>query len=75
MAINKFYSNKVKAGWRFDAKQNKFWSYGYDIYLESGKRKREPGFATKDVAESAEFRKKLTQKTNPDVICAVFVIE
>ncbi len=62
MAIKKFYSNKAKAGWRFDAKQNKFWSYGFDIYLETGKRKRESGFATKDLASAAAARIKLSEK-------------
>lgn len=62
MAVKKFYSTKAKAGWKFDAKQNKFWSYGYDIYLESGKRKRESGFATKDLATSAAARIKLGEK-------------
>jgi integrase len=60
MAIKKFYSTKAKAGWRFDGK--KFWSYGFDIYLESGKRKRESGFATKDLASSAAARIKLGEK-------------
>ena len=52
MAVKKFYSTKAKAGWRFDAKQNKFWSYGFDIRLETGKRKCESGFATKQLAEN-----------------------
>ncbi len=60
MAIRKFYSTKAKAGWRFDGK--KFWSYGFDIYLESGKRRRESGFATKDLATSAAARIRLGEK-------------
>ena len=60
--IKKFYSNKAKVGWRFDAKQNKFWSYGFDIYLESGKRKRESGFGAKQLAENAVARIKLGEK-------------
>ena len=62
MAIKKFYSTKAKAGWKFDAARKKFWSYGFDIYLESGKRKRESGFATKDLAQSASARIKLGEK-------------
>ncbi|MDQ3750442.1 MAG: site-specific integrase [Acidobacteriota bacterium] len=62
MAIKKFYSTKSKAGWRFDASRKKFWSYGFDIYLESGKRKRESGFATKDLATAAAARIKLGEK-------------
>lgn len=60
MAIKKFYSNKSKAGWKFDGK--KFWSWGFDIYLEDGRRKRENGFATKNVAEAAVARIKLAEK-------------
>jgi len=60
MAVKKFYSTKAKAGWKFDGKR--FWSYGFDIYLESGKRKRESGFATKDLATAAASRIKLGEK-------------
>lgn len=59
MAVKKFYSTKAKAGWRFDGR--KFWSYGYDIYLESGKRKRESGFGNKETAAAAA-RIKLAEK-------------
>jgi integrase len=62
MAIKKFYSTKAKAGWKFDARQNKFWSYGFDIYLENGKRKRESGFATRQLAENAVARIKIGEK-------------
>jgi integrase len=78
MAIKKFYSTKAKAGWRENLNykpcgkgvdpekqadgEKKFWSYGFDIYLESGKRKRESGFATKDLASSAAARIKLGEK-------------
>jgi len=62
MAIKKFYSTKAKAGWRFDAARKEFWSYGFDIYLETGKRKRESGFATKDLASSAVARIKISEK-------------
>jgi hypothetical protein len=56
MAIKKFYSTKAKAGWKFNAARKKFWSYGYDIFLESGKRKRESGFATRNLVTSAAAR-------------------
>lgn len=62
MAVRKFYSTKAKAGWRFDAAKKQFWSYGYDIYLESGKRQRESGFATKELATGAAARIKLGEK-------------
>ncbi|MCU1289254.1 MAG: hypothetical protein JWN60_1483 [Acidobacteria bacterium] len=62
MAIKKFYSTKAKAGWRFDAAKKEYWSYGYDIRLSDGKRKRESGFATKELATSAAARIKLGEK-------------
>ncbi len=62
MAVRKFYSNKTKAGWKFDGE--KFWSWGFDIYLASGKRKRESGFATKTLAENAVARIKISEKEN-----------
>lgn len=64
MAVRKFYSTKAKAGWRFDARQNKFWSYGFDIYLSDGKRKRESGFGSKQLAENAVARIKISEKEN-----------
>lgn len=62
MAVKKFYSTKAKAGWKFDVKENKFWSYGFDIYLENGKRKRESGFGSRTLAENAVSRIKINQK-------------
>ena len=56
MVIKKFYSTKAKAGWKFDQTKKKFWSYGFDIYLESDSRKRESGFGTKNLATSAAAR-------------------
>jgi integrase len=62
MAIRKFFSNKAKAGWRWDAGKEKFWSWGYDIRLENGKRKRESGFATRSLAENAVARIRIGEK-------------
>lgn len=62
MAIKKFYSNKNKAGWKFDKRKKNFYSWGFDIYLANGKRKRESGFGTKQLAESAVARIKLGEK-------------
>ena len=64
MAVKKFYSTKAKVGWRFDASCNKFWSYGFDIRLENGKRKRESGFASRQLAENAVARIRISQKEN-----------
>ncbi len=78
MAIKKFYSNKAKAGWRTNpnykphgagknpAKQSddekKFWSWGFDVWLENEKRKRENGFASKQLAENAVSRIRINEK-------------
>ncbi len=78
MAIKKFYSNKAKAGWRANpnykprgtgknpAKQSddekKFWSWGFDVWLENEKRKRENGFASKQLAENAVSRIRINEK-------------
>jgi len=62
MAIKKFYSKKAKAGWRLDAGREKFWSWGFDIRLENGKRKRESGFASRQLAENAVARIRISEK-------------
>lgn len=64
MAIKKFYSTKSKAGWRWESSTEKFWSWGFDIRLENGKRKRESGFGTRQLAESAAARIKLAEKNS-----------
>jgi integrase len=62
MAIKKFYSNKAKPGWRWDDKAKKFTSWGYDIRFEDGTRKRENGFASKQLAENAVARIRISEK-------------
>ncbi len=62
MAIKKFYSNKAKAGWRWDDKARKFSSWGYDVRFEDGSRKRENGFASKQLAENAVSRIRISEK-------------
>lgn len=62
MAIKKFYSNKAKPGWKLDKAKDRYWSWGYDIRLESGRRKRESGFGTKDLAEAAVARIRISEK-------------
>ncbi|MBA3632630.1 MAG: tyrosine-type recombinase/integrase [Acidobacteria bacterium] len=64
MAIKKFYSAKSKAGWRWDSSTEKFWSWGFDIWLESGRRKRESGFGTRQLAENAAARIRLAEKNS-----------
>jgi hypothetical protein len=62
MVIKKFYSAREKAGWRWDAAKKKFSSWGFDIWLADGRRKRESGFASKQIAESAAARIRLGEK-------------
>ncbi len=62
MAIKKVFSTKSKAGWRWDAGEKKFWSWGFDIRLENGNRKRESGFASKQLAENAVSRIRISEK-------------
>jgi len=56
MAIKKFYSSKAKAGWKYDERQKKFWSWGFDIRLENGSRKRESSFGSRQLSETAVAR-------------------
>jgi integrase len=62
MAIKKYYSVKAKAGWRFDAVLQKYWSWGFDLSVENRQRLREHGFATKQLAENAAARIMLARK-------------
>ena len=62
MAIKKFYSNKAKPGWRWNEKTKKFSSWGYDVRFEDGSRKRENGFASKQLAENAVSRIRISEK-------------
>lgn len=62
MAIKKFYSNKAKPGWRWDEKTKKFSSWGYDVRFEDGSRKRENGFSSKQLAENAVARIRISEK-------------
>ena len=62
MAIKKFYSTKEKAGWRWDAGKQKFWSWGFDIRLQNGSRCRESSFASKQLAEQAVARIRISEK-------------
>jgi integrase len=53
MAIKRFYSKREKKHWKYDAKKHQYWSWGYDIYLADGRRKREHGFMTESDAVAA----------------------
>jgi hypothetical protein len=60
--IKKFYSNKSRIGWKYDQQKRKHFSWGFDIRLADGRRKREPGFLNKADAESAVSRVRLWEK-------------
>ncbi len=62
MAIKKVFSNKAKPGWKFDEKKNQFWSWGFDIRTENGSRKRESGFGSRQLAENAVARIRISEK-------------
>jgi integrase len=62
MAIKKFYSTKEKAGWRWDAGKKQFWSWGFDIRLGNGSRRRESGFASRQIAEQSVARIRISEK-------------
>ncbi len=62
MAVKKVFSNKAKPGWKYDEKTKQFWSWGFDIWLENGKRQRESGFASKQLAENAVSRIRINEK-------------
>jgi hypothetical protein len=72
MAIRKFYSKREKKHWKFDAKRAReglppYWSWGYDIWLDEGerkrvRRKREAGFMTESDAVAAVGRIRSAEK-------------
>lgn len=64
MAVKKFYSNKAKPGWRWDAVKNQYSSWGFDIRKSNGQRKRESGFGTRQLAEAAVARIRLSEKNS-----------
>jgi len=52
MAIKKYFVNKPKDGYQYDRKENKYFSWGYDIWL-NGERVQERGFLTRGHTEEA----------------------
>ena len=52
MAIKKYYVNSPKPGYPYDRNAKKYYSYGYDIWLDRS-RQQERGFLTKEDAEKA----------------------
>lgn len=64
MSVKKVYSTstKKKPGWKFNAKTERYWSYGFDIRLSDGTRRRESGFASQTDAELAVASIRLAEK-------------
>ncbi len=60
--IKKFYSNKNRPGWKYDVRLKKYYSWGFDVRLDDGRRKREPGFDSRTHAESAVARLRAVEK-------------
>ena len=61
MGIKKVYSDEPRAGWKFDAKRGKYFTYKIDVYF-GARRIREKGFQTKSEAESVIAKLKLLEK-------------
>lgn len=62
MMIKKYFSNRNRPGWRWDARLKKYFSYGFDMRLASGKRKRETGFLNRSDVEAAVSRIRQLEK-------------
>lgn len=60
--IRKFYSKREKKHWKYDAKKKLYWSYGFDIRLADGYRKREAGFMSEADAVAVVGRIRQTEK-------------
>jgi integrase len=73
--IRKFYSNKPRTGWRVNPDhvparkgkkqqdgEKKYYSWGFDLRLRDGQRRRESGFASEDQAARAAARVRLAEK-------------
>lgn len=60
--IRKFYSNRHKPGWKYDSKQKKYYSWGFDIRLSDRRRKREAGFLSQAEVEAVLARIRLAEK-------------
>lgn len=60
--IKKFFSKRARPGWKYDSKQKQFFSWGFDIRLADGRRKREPGFLSRSEVEAVIARIRLAEK-------------
>lgn len=60
--IKKFYSNRHRPGWKWDSKRKQYFSWGFDIRLSDGRRRREPGFLSYAEVEAVLARIQLAEK-------------
>src|SRR5689334_8797817 len=60
--IKKFFSNRARPGWRFDSRLKKYYSWGFDMWLANGHRKRETGFANRADVEATVSRVRQLEK-------------
>lgn len=60
--IKKYLSNRNRPGWRWDSRLKKYYSWGFDMWLASGKRKRETGFLNRSDVEAAVARIRQLEK-------------
>lgn len=60
--IKKFFSNRHRPGWKYDSKKKQYYSYGFDIRLSDGRRKRENGFLNQAEVEAVLARIRLAEK-------------
>lgn len=64
MTVRKFYTKKKKPQSKFERETGRWYTWGYDIWLNGrgSKHVRDPGFASKADAEAAVARLRLAQK-------------
>jgi integrase len=60
--IKKVFSNRHRAGWRYDGKRKQYYSWGFDIRLSDGRRKRESGFLSEAEVQAVLARIRLAEK-------------
>jgi len=60
--IKKFFSNRNRPGWKYDSRLKKYYSWGFEMYLASGRRKRETGFLNRADVESVVVRIRQLEK-------------
>lgn len=70
MVVKKYYVNSPKPGYPYDRNARKYFSYGYDIWIDGAIRKEERGFLSRADAETAVKNLKNTAKLSSHGIVA-----